>query len=244
VISRRRLLGTSATALGTALTAGPLPAARAAGVGPGSPTPLPLRATEPTVEYVRHPLGLDTSRPRLSWPLVSEGRSDGTGRTQSAYQVRVATAARRLPRPDVWDSGKVSSAESVLVPYAGPALASRTRYYWSVRVWDDKGKSSAWSEPSWWETGLTNASDWSARWIAAPAALVGAPALAGATWIWFPEGDPASSAPAATRWFRGGVDVPAGVTRARLVMTADDGYTAYVNGTQVAHVEADGPADN
>ncbi|MFE4645231.1 hypothetical protein, partial [Streptomyces sp. NPDC056730] len=63
MISRRRLLGTSATALGTALVAGTVPAAgadpslaRAAGPGAGAGA----RVTEPTVEYVRHPLGLDT----------------------------------------------------------------------------------------------------------------------------------------------------------------------------------------
>ncbi|MGW6020501.1 alpha-L-rhamnosidase [Streptomyces sp. NPDC055099] len=237
MISRRRLLSTTATAaLGTAMAAGPVPTAHAAPSAGGRT----LRVTRPTVEYVRHPLGLDVPRPRLSWPLTSSEE----GQAQSAYQVRVATAANRLSEPDVWDSGKVMSGDSVLVPYAGPDLKSRTRYYWSVRVWDTAGKASGWSEASWWETGLVAAKDWTARWIAAPASLVGAPALDGASWIWFPEGDPATSAPAATRWFRGRVDVPEGVTRARLVMTADDGYTAYVDGTRVAHTEADSAADN
>ncbi|MFF1709779.1 alpha-L-rhamnosidase [Streptomyces sp. NPDC058268] len=237
MISRRRLLSTTATAaLGTAMAAGAVPAAVAAPSAGGRG----LRVTGPTVEYVRHPLGLDVPRPRLSWPLASSKE----GQAQTAYQVRVATAANRLTKPDVWDSGKVTSGDSVLVPYAGPDLKSRTRYYWSVRVWDAAGNASEWSEASWWETGLSAAKDWTARWIGAPASLVGAPTLDGASWIWFPEGDPATSAPAATRWFRGRVDVPEGVTRARLVMTADDGYTAYVNGTQVAHTEADSAADN
>ncbi|MFD4474946.1 alpha-L-rhamnosidase [Streptomyces sp. NPDC058471] len=237
MISRRRLLSTTATAaLGTAMAAGAVPAAVAAPSVGGRG----LRVTRPTVEYVRHPLGLDVPRPRLSWPLASSKE----GQAQTAYQVRVATAANRLTKPDVWDSGKVTSGDSVLVPYAGPDLKSRTRYYWSVRVWDAAGNASEWSEASWWETGLSAAKDWTARWIGAPASLVGAPTLDGASWIWFPEGDPATSAPAATRWFRGRVDVPEGVTRARLVMTADDGYTAYVNGTQVAHTEADSAADN
>ncbi|MGW7270973.1 alpha-L-rhamnosidase [Streptomyces sp. NPDC054864] len=237
MISRRRLLSTTATAaLGTAMAAGAVPATHAAPSAGGRA----LRVTKPTVEYVRHPLGLDVPRPRLSWPLAS----DADGQAQSAYQVRVATTPERLSKPDVWDSGKVASSDSVLVPYAGPDLASRTRYYWSVRVWDTAGKASAWSEASWWETGLSGAKDWTARWIGAPASLIGAPSLTEASWLWFPEGDPANSAPAATRWFRGRVDVPEGVTRARLVMTADDGYTAYVNGTQVSHTEADSAADN
>ncbi|MEV5981091.1 alpha-L-rhamnosidase [Streptomyces sp. NPDC052114] len=240
MISRRRLLGTTTTiALGTAV-AGTPPASAAAPARDGGAAATSLRVTEPTVEYARAPLGLDTPRPRLSWPLSS----DAPDQAQSAYQIRVATSARRLDRPDVWDSGKVTSPDSVLVPYDGPELAARTRYFWSVRVWDTADRPSPWSEPTWWETGLTSAADWSARWIGAPAALIGAPALDKASWIWFPEGDPTSSAPAATRFFRGRFEVPGGVTRARLVLTADDGFTAYVNGTRVAHTEADSAADN
>ncbi|MER7811641.1 alpha-L-rhamnosidase [Streptomyces sp900116325] len=246
MISRRRLLSTTATAaLGTAIaSAAPgatAQATQAAGAAAGgTEVTQGVRVNGPTVEYVSHPLGLDVPQPRLSWPLAS----DEPGQAQTAYQIRVAGSPGRLAKPDVWDSGKVMSPDSVLVPYAGPALSSRTRYYWSVRVWDARGRASAWSEPSWWETGLSERSDWSAQWVGAPAELVGTPALDDAAWIWFPEGDPAAGAPAATRFFRGRVDIPEGVTRARLVMTADDGYTAYVNGTQVAHAEADGPAEN
>ncbi|MGY5035611.1 alpha-L-rhamnosidase [Streptomyces sp. 900116325] len=246
MISRRRLLSTTATAaLGTAIASATpgatAQATQAAGAAAGgTEVTQGLRVNGATVEYVSHPLGLDVPQPRLSWPLAS----DEPGQAQTAYQIRVAGSPGRLAKPDVWDSGKVMSPDSALVPYAGPALSSRTRYYWSVRVWDAGGRASAWSEPSWWETGLPERSDWSAQWVGAPAELVGAPALDDASWIWFPEGDPAAGAPAATRFFRGRVDIPEGVTRARLVMTADDGYTAYVNGTQVSHAEADGPAEN
>ncbi|NEB00394.1 family 78 glycoside hydrolase catalytic domain [Streptomyces sp. SID13726] len=190
------------------------------------------QVTSPTVEYVRQPLGLDTPRPRLSWPLVS----DRPGVRQSAYQVRVATTAARLSRPDVWNSGKVRSAESALVPYDGPALRPRTRYHWSVRVWDAEGRVSEWSAPSWWETGLMGAGQWTARWISAP---TGTPSFEGASWIWFDEGDPANSVPAATRWFRGTAQLPAGITAATLAITADNVYAVAVNGVEVAHTDLD-----
>ncbi|MGW7752714.1 alpha-L-rhamnosidase [Streptomyces violaceusniger] len=230
MISRRHLLATTA-ATGTALTG--LPALTPSAAAEDRPT-AGLRVRSTTVEYAPHPLGLDTPHPRLSWILDSDARDQ----SQSAYHIRVATSPDRLGDPDVWDSGKQTSRQSVLVPYDGPALRPRTRYHWSVRVWDDHGRPSPWSAPAWWETGLLGDGQWQARWITAPAALTAPPALDGASWIWFPEGDPATEAPAATRWFRAAVRATGTVRRARLVVAADDGFTAYVNGTEVAAREA------
>jgi alpha-L-rhamnosidase len=162
--------------------------------------------------------------------------SDEPGTRQCAYRIRVASSASGLSRPDVWDSGKVASEQSVLVPYAGPRLAPRTRYFWSVRVWDADGAASGWSAPSWWETGLMDA-PWSAEWVSAPPALTDAPSLEGSAWIWFPEGDPASSAPAATRWFRRVVELPDDVTAARIAISADNVFSLSVNGTEVARTD-------
>jgi alpha-L-rhamnosidase len=226
MISRRTLLGTAA-ATGPALAGVATPAkAQAQGQGQAQGTaPGALRVERTTVEYATHPLGLDATRPRLSWTLVS----DQHDQRQSAYQLHVTTTAGA----DVWDSGKVASRQSVLVPYDGPAPLPRTRYRWAVRVWDADGRPSPWSAPSWWETGLIDSAEWKAGWIAAPDTVTRGPDLAPATWIWFPEGDPAAGAPAATRYFRGSVDV-AGATRlARLAMTADDGFTAWINGVQI-----------
>lgn len=240
------MLGTTtAAALGTTLATANAPSARADGQSPAGAAAGPgragaLRVGSPTVEYVRDPLGLDTPGPRLSWQLLSEKPDQA----QSAYQLRVGSAPGTPAEPDVWDSGKVVSDRSVLVPYAGPALRPRTRYHWSVRVWNAAGEVSGWSESASWETGLMSTAAWSAEWIAAPATLSGAPGLRGASWIWFPEGEPAGDLPAGTRWFRRAVDVPAGVTGARLVVSADDAYTVYVNGTEVARTEPDGPAEN
>src|SRR4051812_33207105 len=59
--------------------------------------------------------------------------------------------------------------------------------------------------------------------------------LAGAHWIWYPEGDPAAGAPAATRYLRrtftvAAADIPA----AQLVVTGDDTIDVWVNGTRLA----------
>ncbi|MFF0160658.1 alpha-L-rhamnosidase [Streptomyces sp. NPDC005263] len=238
MISRRNILAAAATAAAGTVAATAADTGSAAAASPAAPAPAggrrgALRVTAPTVEYVRHPLGLDAPRPRLSWPMTS----DKPGVRQSAYQIRVASSASRLSRPDVWDSGKVSSGESVLVPYAGPRLKPRIRYFWSVRVWDAADNASGWSEAAWWETGLLDAAQWSAAWVSAPAALTDAPSLEGSAWIWFPEGDPANSAPAATRWFRRTADLPERITAATLALTADNVYSVSVNGTEVARTD-------
>jgi hypothetical protein len=77
--------------------------------------------------------------------------SSERGQAQRAYKVQVATSREllRADRPDVWDSGKVASPESIGVVYDGPPLESATRYYWRVRAWDADGHPSRWSDPAW-----------------------------------------------------------------------------------------------
>ncbi|WP_285695821.1 family 78 glycoside hydrolase catalytic domain [Actinomadura sp. NBRC 104412] len=193
-----------------------------------------VRVLSTTTEYGERPLGLDDPAPRLSWRLGSPERNQ----SQSAYEIHVASSPAKLAKGDVWDSGKVASGQSVLVPYRGPALKPRTRYHWTVRVWDAHGRASSWSKPSWWETGLLDPAEWKGGWIGASADPDKPPALNGTSWIWYPEGDPAAGAPAGSRYFRGSFDLSGAVQRGRLVMTADDGFTAWVNGEQVADVEA------
>ena len=103
-------------------------------------------------EYLENPLGTDALFPHLSW------QSDSTVRnwTQAAYEIFVASTDEglRAGKADIWDSGKVDSAESVGIVYRGPALESRKRYFWKVRVWDMSGQVSESAEASWWEMGL------------------------------------------------------------------------------------------
>jgi alpha-L-rhamnosidase len=93
-------------------------------------------------------LGIGVREPRLSWWLP-EGAS-----TQVAYRIDAGD----------WDSGRIESAESVLVAWGGAPRAPRQRVEWRVKVWTDLGESD-WSSPAWFETGLLDAAEWVAQWI-------------------------------------------------------------------------------
>lgn len=120
--------------------------------------PLDLRC-----EYHKAPEGIDELSPRLSWKLASEVRAQ----RQSAYRILVASSPEVLSedKGDLWDSGKVSSDQSIERIYGGSPLESRQECYWKVMAWDGEGKPSAWSEPAMWSMGLLQPSDWVAEWI-------------------------------------------------------------------------------
>ena len=146
-------IGTALAALvAAALTAPALPAGAAESIAVTG-----LRA-----DGMVRPLGIDDTTPHLNWQVTSSAR----GTTQTAYQVQVASSAARLAAgdADLWDSGKVAGTEQRR-EYAGTALGSRDRGWWRVRVWH-QGAASAWSEPTWFEAGLTSQSDWEAGWVA------------------------------------------------------------------------------
>jgi len=114
-----------------------------------------------TCEHKKDPVGIDVPQPRLSWKI----RGEGNNILQSAYSVRVALNPRFSSSGILWESGKITSDGSVLQAYQGPALKSATKYYWQVRIWDNKGRVSKWSETATWETGLLSQEEWKAKWI-------------------------------------------------------------------------------
>jgi len=122
-----------------------------------------LSIHEPRVEYHENPEGIDVLQPRFSWILKGEGRN----RTQSAYQITVASSLDKLSQDqaDIWDSGKVISNHTNQIVYEGIPLVSATKYYWKVRVWDELGVVSAWSTPAYWSMGLLKFSNWQGLFI-------------------------------------------------------------------------------
>ncbi len=122
-----------------------------------------LSVQQPRIENLVNPIGLDVVLPRFGWQLAADRRNV----LQTAYEIRVATKPADLiaGKKGIWTSGKITSDASVWVPYGGPQLMSGQKYWWQVRVWDNAGNQSAWSEPAYWQMGLLKPTDWTARWI-------------------------------------------------------------------------------
>ncbi|GAB3783922.1 alpha-L-rhamnosidase [Spirosoma horti] len=156
------------------------------------------------------PIGIDVSMPRLSWQLTSARQNV----RQTAYEVRVGTDAASLAKGTIWQSGRVSSDQSVHVPYAGPALQPGQHYVWQVRVWDNTTtKPSAWSSPAHWQTGLLTGANWKASWIQPS----------------FAEDTINQPSPMLRKVFA----APKKVKSATLFMTAHGLYEAQINGKRV-----------
>ena len=195
---------------------------------PASSAPASSRLTAAGLRcaHLVNPLGVPSSRVRLSW--VPEGA--GTGRSQSAYQVLVAAdEARLLSGHDLaWDSGRVESSCSADIAYAGCPLARGGRYAWRVRVWDENGTASGWSTPAWFETELDPADGWHASWIGLGRVRdsVTPPAEAGAP-------DPVAMALNPAPYLRRAFPVDKPVASARLHVTALGLYEARLNGHRV-----------
>jgi len=157
-------------------------------------------------ENFSNPVGLDIKVPRFSWQLVSDSRNC----MQSAYEIKAVSG-----KTTAWSSGKVSSDQSVFVEYKGSKLQSGKKYNWQVRVWDNTGKISAWSEPASFQMALLNSSDWKAKWIEAA----------------FPE----DSINRPSQYFRKHFSTNKKIIAATAYITAHGMYEAQINGKRIGN---------
>ncbi len=142
-------------------------------------------------------------QPRFSWQLVSDKRNTA----QTAYEIIVSA-----DKGPLWKSGKVASTQSVQVSYAGAALQSGKKYTWELRVWDNNGKPSPWSEPAFFQTAMLNTADWKAKWI---------------------EAGFAEDATRPAILFRNQFSINKKITSATLYITAHGMYEVQLNGNKV-----------
>ena len=127
-------------------------------------------------DFLKDPLGQNLEELRFNWQLPAARE----GAAQSAYRIAVFDAENPGGEP-LWDSGKVESEQSLFVPYEGKSLKSRQAALWKVKIWDEGGRESPWSESAKFELGLLDNSDWQASWISSSKAP--APASGFGDWL-------------------------------------------------------------
>lgn len=110
-----------------------------------------IRAVCLKTEYLSNPSAIDIVFPRLFWKVQGAAR-------QTAYQIKGCVDGK-----EVYDTGKIESPE--MNHKYGGELVSRNRVAWKVRLWDEADSCGEWSEEAFFEMGLLNEKDWTAKWI-------------------------------------------------------------------------------
>lgn len=123
--------------------------------GLGSMIAKGLTVTGLTCELQPGPVVTD-QQPRLGWQLTS--RQNGT--SQSAYQIIITS---KLNGKVVLDTKRVNRHESQLIPVTVPDGT----YTWKVRVWDEAGKASAWSQEASFVKQSVEKAFGKAQWVGA-----------------------------------------------------------------------------
>lgn len=168
-----------------------------------------LHVTRLSTEHLENPIGISFTQPRFSWNIIA----DRSGIVQTAYQIRITSNGK-----EHWNSGKIISNQSHLIQYEGPSILDRTRYQWQVKVWDNYGNESAFSEEAFFETGFFKSSNWKSEWITT--------AL---------EEQPREKNP--VQYYRREIALKGEVKRARMYVSAHGLYKAFINGKKVGDQE-------
>ena len=122
-----------------------------------------ISVTNLQCEMLNNPEGIDVLKPRLSWQI----KSDVNDVKQTAYQIMVASTLENLNanKADLWDSGKITSNESVNIIYNGKKLGDRQNAFWKVTVFTNKGEIKS-ATTAHFSIGILKYVGWSSKhWI-------------------------------------------------------------------------------
>lgn len=170
-----------------------------------------LQAMNLRVNLLSEPLGIDSPEPEFSWQLLSDRNSV----LQSAYEIQVSSEQFTATTKLIWNSGVIISAFPWSTQYTGSPLASCSRYFWRVRLYNHSGNYGSWSQNSWFETAfLIGSSELSAHWVTR-------------------KPIPKQSEDRDVLYFRHKVDVPDKILRARLYATSLGWYKFFINGVNI-----------
>lgn len=160
-----------------------------------------------TCEYLDNPIGIDAEKPRFSWKIVSNKPRF----KQTAYEILVGEDSLLLQTKEgiVWSSGKINSDKTLTI-YNGEKLKPRTRYYWTVSIWDEDNNKSSSKHISNFETGKLD-EVWQAQWIS----------------------DGTDTLVQQAPYFRKEIMLEKKIVSARIYITAAGLFEVYLNGTKV-----------
>ena len=121
------------------------------------------------VEYAENPINIDQAHPRFSWIITSQigdQESEIRNQKQKAYRILVSSTLQNLKagKPDLWDSGRIESGETIQHEYLPDNLTSDCSYFWKVLIWDGEGNMHE-SPAAKFETAFLPEYNWSACWI-------------------------------------------------------------------------------
>jgi alpha-L-rhamnosidase len=116
-----------------------------------------------SVENLINPIGIDAPSPRFKWKLIDTRQ----GTQQTAYRIWMGTDSGSVARKkaDLWDTGIVQGSQMLVVPGVSVQLSPFTRYYWTVQVWDQKGRKSRIARVASFETSMMEMKNWQGSWI-------------------------------------------------------------------------------
>lgn len=168
------------------------------------------------LRFEHHPsgFGIGTSTPRLSWRFAHGQEAPAQDWKQTTYEIETRRGASSA-------SFRALSANPILTPWPGRALASRERASVRVRAFGGTSGQAAPTEWSTWEVveaGLLERSDWSASFVASRV-------------------EEARDAPHRPVLFRKRFGCGGPVASARLYVTSLGVYEARINGRRVGDLE-------